>query len=62
MHSAGYEWSDESVMNFVRWADGQPDVSMPLAVCGELQVDTQAMGLQLCSEKRNWICSVQQGM
>ncbi|KAH9505703.1 hypothetical protein Btru_055548, partial [Bulinus truncatus] len=58
--SAGFTWTDGSVMNFMKWGDSQPSTNKDY-MCGELLTVTGRIGLQSCSQLKYWICSIEKG-
>ncbi|XP_059158109.1 macrophage mannose receptor 1-like [Physella acuta] len=59
--STGYEWTDGSVVNFIKWGTGQPRSDIVGYVCGELLTTASALGLQSCQQLKGWICSIEKG-
>ncbi|GFS09737.1 macrophage mannose receptor 1 [Elysia marginata] len=56
--STGYEWSDQSVMNYVRWhASSRPGEGR----CGEVRPVTGDMAMLDCLKHRSWVCAAPTG-
>ncbi|CAL1537953.1 unnamed protein product [Lymnaea stagnalis] len=59
--SSGFKWTDASIMNFVRWGDGQPRLNQVDDLCGEILMASGKIGLQTCSQLKGWICGAPKG-
>ncbi|XP_071951100.1 macrophage mannose receptor 1-like [Antedon mediterranea] len=58
-----YEWSDDSPVDYLPWAIGQPNNDDHTENCVEMIYDKNTNGWadNDCSVKRNWICKMKRG-
>ena len=51
-----WRWSDNSILDYVNWGEGQPDSHDTSEYCTKVREDGGKWDDVLCSEKKGFIC------
>ena len=58
----GHKWSDDSAVNWINWAQGQPNNHNNAQECVLIQNGDLKWADEVCDVAHNWVCKVRRGV